>query len=63
MPPTSMSLRRQFGPRPTGSEAGWKTGDYIIAQLKRSGWQVETQEFEYQGVKARNIIGKRGRGR
>jgi Zn-dependent M28 family amino/carboxypeptidase len=51
-----------LGARPTGSEAGWKTGDYIIAQLKQSGWEVETQEFEYQGVKARNIIGKRGHG-
>jgi glutaminyl-peptide cyclotransferase len=51
-----------LGARPTGSEAGWKTGEYIIAQLKQSGWQVETQEFEYQGVKARNIIGKRGHG-
>jgi len=51
-----------LGARPTGSEAGRKTGDYIIAQLKRSGWTVETQEFEYQGVKARNIIGKRGSG-
>jgi glutaminyl-peptide cyclotransferase len=51
-----------LGPRPTGSEAGWKTGEYIIEQLKRSGWEVETQEFEYQGVKARNIIGKRGSG-
>jgi Zn-dependent M28 family amino/carboxypeptidase len=51
-----------LGPRPTGSEAGWKTGDYIVEQLQRSGWTVETQEFEYQGVKARNIVGKRGRG-
>lgn len=51
-----------LGPRPTGSDAGWQTGEYIIAQLKRSGWQVETQEFEYQGVTARNIIGKRGTG-
>lgn len=51
-----------LGPRPTGSEAGWKTGEYIIDQLKRAGWNVETQEFEYQGVKARNIIGKRGSG-
>jgi hypothetical protein len=51
-----------IGPRSTGTEAGWKTGDYIIAQLKQSGWEVETQEFEYQGVTARNIIGKRGAG-
>jgi len=52
-----------FGPRPTGTEAGRKTGDYIIAQLKQSGWQVEEQPFEYQGVKARNIIAKQGSGR
>ena len=52
----------KIGPRPTGTEAGWQTGDYIIAQLQQSGWQVETQEFEYQGVQARNIIGKQGSG-
>jgi glutaminyl-peptide cyclotransferase len=57
-----ITAQTNLGARPTGSEAGWKTGDYIIAQLKRSGWQVETQEFEYQGVKARNIIGKLGQG-
>jgi Zn-dependent M28 family amino/carboxypeptidase len=57
-----VSAQTDLGPRPTGSEAGRKTGEYIIEQLKRSGWQVETQEFEYQGVKARNIIGKRGSG-
>jgi glutaminyl-peptide cyclotransferase len=57
-----VSAQTNLGPRPTGSEAGWKTGDYIVEQLKQSGWQVETQEFEYQGVKARNIIGKRGSG-
>ncbi len=51
-----------FGPRPTGSEALRQTGDYIIAQLKQAGWQVEEQPFEYMGVQARNIIGKRGSG-
>jgi glutaminyl-peptide cyclotransferase len=51
-----------FGPRPTGSEAGWATGDYIIQQLERLGWTVETQEFVFQGVRGRNIIGKAGRG-
>lgn len=49
-----------FGPRPTGSEASIKTGDYIIAQLKLVGWEVEEQPFEYKGVQARNIIGRRG---
>jgi len=57
-----ITAQTNLGARPTGSEVGWKTGDYIIEQLKRSGWQVETQEFEYQGVKARNIIGKLGQG-
>jgi glutaminyl-peptide cyclotransferase len=51
-----------IGPRPTGSEAGWKTGDYIIEQLKTLGWKVSTQEFVFKGVRGRNIIGKGGAG-
>lgn len=51
-----------IGPRPTGSDAGRKTGDYIIEQLKKSGWQVEVQDFVYRGVAGRNIIGKTGKG-
>jgi Zn-dependent M28 family amino/carboxypeptidase len=51
-----------LGPRPTGSEAGWATGDYIIAALEEQGWTVETQEFLFMGVKGRNIVGKRGSG-
>ncbi len=47
-----------LGPRPTGSPAGWATGDWIIQQLQTAGWQVETQEFPYQGVTVRNVIGK-----
>jgi glutaminyl-peptide cyclotransferase len=51
-----------LGPRPTGSDAGRKTGDYIAEQLKEYGWQVELQNFVYQGVPGRNIIGKAGKG-
>lgn len=51
-----------IGPRPTGSEAGWATGDYIIAELERMGWQVETQEFLFNGVKGRNVVGRLGSG-
>jgi Zn-dependent M28 family amino/carboxypeptidase len=51
-----------FGARPTGSAALQKTGDYIIGQLKAIGWQVETQEFDYNNTHARNIIAKRGNG-
>lgn len=51
-----------FGPRPTGSEAGWATGNYILAELQRLGWPAEAQEFIFQGVKGRNVIAKRGSG-
>jgi hypothetical protein len=52
----------EIGPRPPGTEAGWATGDYIITQLEASGWQVDTEEFEYRGVRLRNIVGKLGEG-
>lgn len=51
-----------FGARPAGSQALRATGDYIIAELKKNNWQVETQEFEYRGVPIRNVIGKYGAG-
>jgi glutaminyl-peptide cyclotransferase len=52
----------EIGPRPSGTEAGWATGDYIIARLEELGWAVETEEFEYQGVQLRNVVGKLGEG-
>jgi hypothetical protein len=51
-----------IGPRPVGSEAARKTGDYIATKLRDYGWQVEEQEFVYRGVPGRNIIGKAGKG-
>ena len=51
-----------LGARPTGSVAGWATGNYLIAQLEGMGWQVVEHEFTYRDVKGRNIIGKRGIG-
>ncbi len=51
-----------LGPRPSGSEAGWATGDYVVASLQERRWDVEVQEFEYDGVPLRNIIGKLGHG-
>ena len=47
-----------LGFRPTGSEAGWATGDYIIAQLEERGWAVETEELTYRGTPVRNIVGR-----
>ncbi len=52
----------EFGPRPSGTEANRQTGDWIIAQLKAAGWQVETQEITWNGVPLRNIVAKAGKG-
>jgi Zn-dependent M28 family amino/carboxypeptidase len=51
-----------LGFRPTGSEAGWANGDYIIDELEALGWVVEEQTFEYRGVTVRNLIGRTGEG-
>jgi glutaminyl-peptide cyclotransferase len=51
-----------FGFRPPGSEALRATGDYIIAELERMGWAVETQEFSYRDTPVRNIVGRLGEG-
>jgi glutaminyl-peptide cyclotransferase len=51
-----------FGPRPTGSEAGWATGDYILERLSELGWKTEMQITEFRGVKLRNIVGRAGSG-
>lgn len=51
-----------FGARPTGSAALQRAGDYIIEQLKAIGWPVETQEFDVNHTRARNISAKRGSG-
>jgi len=51
-----------LGFRPTGSEAGWATGDYIIAVLEQEGWAVQTQTFTYLGTPVRNIIGRSAQG-
>ncbi len=52
----------EFGPRPTGSAANRQTAEYFIAQLQQFGWTVETQDFTYQNVAARNIIARAGSG-
>lgn len=49
-----------FGPRATGTPAGWRTGDWIIAQLQTAGWEVETHEFLWNETPVRNIIGRAG---
>lgn len=51
-----------LGPRPTGSEAGWATGDYILSRLAGLGWETEVQETSFADIKLRNIIAKAGSG-
>jgi glutaminyl-peptide cyclotransferase len=51
-----------LGPRPVGSEANRNTAELIAQTLQQNDWRVETQEFAYNGVRVRNIIGKKGQG-
>ncbi len=51
-----------IGPRPTGTEAGWQTGDYIINVLEEYEWSVTEQMFDYDELAVRNIVGKKGQG-
>src|SRR5690242_16722540 len=48
-----------FGVRPTGSEASYKTGEYILAALRSYGWTATEQPFTLningQSVKGRNL--------
>ena len=57
-----VEAQMKLGARPTGSEGGRATGDYILAQLRESGWTTEEQRFDYKGTGIRNIIGRKGSG-
>lgn len=50
------------GPRSVGSPAHREIGDWIAAEARKAGWQVEIQETRYQGQPVRNIIAKWGQG-
>ncbi len=47
-----------LGPRPAGSEANRQAADAIVETLRALGWQVDLQEFDYQGLPARNILAR-----
>lgn len=51
-----------FGPRWPGSPEHAATGDYIIEQLESLEWEVAEQEFDYQGIVGRNIVGRANAG-
>lgn len=56
------AAQMQWVPRDTGTPGWAKCGDYIAEQFTAQGWTVEDQFFDYQGVRGRNIIAKRGTG-
>jgi glutaminyl-peptide cyclotransferase len=51
-----------LGPRPPGSKANLATGDLILKELARRGWETETQEFIFKGTPVRNVVGRKGSG-
>ncbi len=51
-----------IGPRITGSAGAQQCADYIAAELRRQGWEVEEQHFSFRGVAVRNVVGVRGQG-
>jgi glutaminyl-peptide cyclotransferase len=59
---THVEAQMKLGARPTGSPAWQQTGDYILSQLRKTGWATEEQRFDYRGVSVRNIIGRKGSG-
>ena len=60
---TYVTAFMNYSPHPAGSAAERAAGDYILAQLKESGWKTETQEFSFRNVPIRNVVGKIGEGR
>jgi len=54
-----VQAQMRFGPRPTGSEANLRLGDYITQTLQALGWQTTIQDFTYRDTPARNILARR----
>jgi len=45
-----------FGPRVPGSAGSQETLEYVRSELQQSGWQVEIQSFDHNGVMLNNIV-------
>ena len=54
-----VEAQMRLGPRPTGSEANLRLGDYITQTLNALGWQATVQDFTYRDTPARNILAHR----
>jgi len=50
----------EIGPRPAGSSAAWATGDMILEELKRLGWQTAVEEYTAGDIQLRNVAGLAG---
>ena len=70
-PPTAFDGSRAYqdveyqmglGPRTPGSEAHAQVVEWIAAELRTSGWEVEIQETIRMDHPVRNVIAKRGSG-
>ena len=57
-----VETQMKMGPRTVGSPAHARLVDWMVEELKSAGWTVEIQETPYNGIKIRNVAGKRGRG-
>ncbi len=58
-----VETQMKMGPRTVGSPAHARLVDWMAAELKGAGWTVEIQETPYNGIKIRNVAGKRGQGK
>lgn len=54
----ALQAQMNLGPRPTGSAANRQAADAIVETLRGLGWQVEVQDFDAQGLPARNILAR-----
>jgi Zn-dependent M28 family amino/carboxypeptidase len=52
-----------LGPRVPGSKAHKNAIDWIVSELKESGWDTEVSISQINNVEVKNIIGRRGEGR
>lgn len=57
-----VSFLAALGPRVAGSDALTVTAERIEQELRESGWQVDAQEFDLDGVTRRNIVARAGAG-
>jgi glutaminyl-peptide cyclotransferase len=57
-----IKIQLAFGARVPGSPAHQETGDWILTELTRAGWETSEQFASQGGHAIRNLIGRRGSG-